>query len=104
MPDETSSLAHSLAGVMNLVQMSRSLSDFLSSPGIYEHPSQLQALGEQNTPFSARNHAPLYIMGRREMCGTSGTGERSGTGVVCFVCPVYLVYLVCLVCLVGRTG
>ena len=44
---------------MNLVQMSRSLSDFLSSPGMYENTRQLKALGEQNTPFPLGMHPNL---------------------------------------------
>jgi hypothetical protein len=39
------------AGVMNLVQMSRSLSDFLSSPGICGNTSQVKALVEPEYPF-----------------------------------------------------
>jgi len=55
---KTSPLDYSLAGVMNLVQMSRSLSVFLSSPGIYDNTSQLKALAEQDTPFLLGNHPP----------------------------------------------
>ena len=47
------------AGVMNLVQMSRSLSDFLSSPGMCENPSQLKALAKQNTSFPLRKSPNL---------------------------------------------
>ena len=50
---------------MNLVQMSRSLSDFLSNPGMYENTSQLKALGEQNTPFPSIKHPQLE---RRNEC------------------------------------
>ena len=49
--DSTSQPACLTAGVMNLVQMSRSLSDFLSNPGMYENTSQLKAMAEQDTLF-----------------------------------------------------
>ena len=42
---------------MNLVQISRSLNDFLSSSGIYENTRQLKALAEQNIPFPQINHS-----------------------------------------------
>lgn len=41
---------------MNLVQMSRSLSDFLSSLGIYEYTCLLRVFAEQDTPFPEVNH------------------------------------------------
>jgi hypothetical protein len=39
-----------------LVQISRSLSDFLSSPGIYEYTCPLRVFAEQDTPFPEGNH------------------------------------------------
>ena len=41
---------------MNLVQMSRSLNDFLSSLGIYEYTCLLRVFSEQDTPFLEGNH------------------------------------------------
>ena len=54
--DSSSPPAGFTASGMYLVQISRSLSDFLSSPGMCTNIRQLKALGAQNTPFPARKH------------------------------------------------
>ena len=63
---------------MNLVQRSRSLSDFLSSPGIYANTSQLKGLTGKDTSFPIGNHAnkmDLFIPATRVLLCRSWQGE-----------------------------